>query len=276
MNRVKTWLVLSVIASFFASPLMGKQNWFATEKNPLWPDSQDRVAFYEAVKKGDVASVKKIVEAFPLAPLLTDFVQDKDKKGVFPICVAAENGSVDVLKYMVQKRPQLLRVACQNEERTLFSVAVENKQWDTAALLVSLNAPLWPHIFAETAMQIKDVVGLKKIIPALLNIGKVSASERVFLDYGKQADPFYIAALHKNSHFVTILRDEMKKQNQEVIAKFKFITCPPPGPYYTLHGYTSEELETIKEKENSTEARFLRERGVPLYVSIEYDARDCD
>lgn len=224
--------------------------------------------FRKALRTGDVNTVKKLEKAYPYKNFLTMPVPSKKGEYVSPVCVAVENGSTDLAKYMIQKKPALLKVTC--KDRTLLDVALSNKQAGTAVMLLNSNlteTETMEPLFVQTEQTFKDTASLKALIPALLdanvNYRAISWSSRA-----ASPDALYSAAKDKNTNFITVLRDELKGRNQPLVANYILWSCP---------GYSEQDKKDWKaEVDKSEEGRLLKKYGISIRADIQTTFDGCD
>ncbi len=217
--------------------------------------------FVRAVWAGDLKTVQNLVEHNSWIIFLREKINSPQP--VYPICVAASNGHNALVKYMIAKDPSLLKVQCENSGGNLFDVAIENKKADTAALLLSFKKmrpgadPQMPP-FVKVATYIRDRAALQKVIPALL---QTKADPNQLYRDKKQpivGDAFYEAAGHKNIHFITVLRDEMKKHGQPIAQVVEYL-CP---------NYTPEQKTgAVDLVRHSPRVELLEQNGVIVYIT---------
>ena len=289
MKRHLVPLVAFVLTTVCALPVMGqwlpeyqpektnnKVEKFVKEKATLAQIEQE---FMRAVRKGDTATVKKLVEENPYTVLLRKRMQSqlKDSKYwweekhtqtvlhafVLPICIAAGNGHNELIKYMAKKDPSLLKVRCENSDGNLVNVAIENKHFDTATMLLkmkvspnaTLHHPDWTPLttFIMTAWHATDLATLKKLIPALLDMGADPNAQFGYICSSTDDDAFYKAAEVGNVNFITVLRDELKKRGKNPVSK-----CTSHGVYHSAIT-------------DSTEGKLLRKYGVEVEVRDGYN-----
>ena len=132
---------------------------------------------------------------------------------------------------------------------------------------------------AEIAKYIKDEDSLKKLIPGFLidlRPWDFAPNSDFYSTY--HSDLFFRAAKAKNHFFVTILRDEMKRQGQTPIAYYEYNIKEDDIQDMSRKiarlrddEYDQEVLnEKIDELKNTPAGAFLVERGINLNVTISY------
>ena len=183
--------------------------------------------FAKAVKAGDLAAIQKIVKENPTSyvSIFSTKIQNRNGQQVYPICVAVERGYDDVIKYMTQNYKDIVKQKCGNDD--IWNVAIKNKKAHTAVLVWKLGTPFNMPPFVKVAYTVKDARMLKTIIPGFL--ASKANPNQVYVDrYGMtEGDSFYEAARLQNIHFITLLRDEMKKHNRVAQASVQVHHCPP-------------------------------------------------
>ncbi len=290
MKRQLVSMVAFVLTIVCALPVMGQ--WLPEYQPTKKIDNETNVGsvkkkatlaqveqkFMRAVRNGDTATVKKLVEGNPYTVLLRKRMQSQLKNSeyfwsenrekvlhafVLPICIAAGNGHNELIQYMAKKDPSLLKVRCENSDGNLVNVAIENRHFDTATMLlkmkVSPNAtiqhPDWSPLstFIMTARYVKDLAALKKLIPALLDAGADPNAKFGYICSSTDDDAFYNAARAENVNFITVLRDEMKKRGKTPVSR-----C-------TSHGVRHSAIT------DSFEGKLLRKYGVEIEIEDGFD-----
>ena len=225
--------------------------------------------FAQAVRKGDVATVKRLVEKYLWKPFLTTKIYDNNKKLANPVCVAAANGRTDLLKYMHTYHAKAFSLEC--EGGNAFDAALNAKQVDTAILLMNLKVPTSTEdkpALAKVAKTITDVGSLKKIIPALLNSGEQATDINIDKHYSINGDAWYEAAGVKNVNFITALQSELKKRGQTAVSKVITWSCP---------GWSYESAQRWEKNFREGEmGRFLTQHNVKISYDVWETWYGCD
>ncbi len=245
-----------------------------TDINKVKPD------FIRAVYNGNLEGVKKILRNnFLHAPALlrtkmsTTHKYKEETVVAYPVCIAAAKGYNSLIKYMVKFAPSLLKEKCENSWGNLWDAAIENQKIDTAILLLDLgvnpsenqrNVPP----FAKVALFVQNATQLQKIIPVLLD-KKINPNNLFNAHSNWIGDGFFNAASENNIHFITTLRDEMKKRGQQPVAELRTLRCPGHDDFNELRA--SEQI-----LENSSQAKLLRKYGVKVNVRAKSDLYGCE
>lgn len=226
--------------------------------------------FEQAIRKGDVATVKHWVEKYPWKRFLTSKIYDNNENLAHPVCIAAKNGDVAILQYMHEKNAESLLLEC--KEGNAFDAAIVNKKVDAAILLANFKVPTnmgGKPPFVKVAQSITDLDSLKKIIPALLNSGARVADINIDRIHFYNGDAWYEAAGTKNVNFVTVLQRELKKRGQDTaVSKIIIWSCP---------GWDYEDAKSWeKGVRESSHGRFLTQHNVEISFNVKETWYGCD
>ncbi len=271
---------------------------------------EDVERFVSAVRTGNLSVVKYFIETYPDSDLLDKTIVNEKGEKTIPICIAAANGHTDLVNYILEQRPSLVNARCYlkdkpffiyqgDDERTPLWETIENIHADTALSLLSHNASakqkdtrytgsdsrrmIWydgdfdrtvPLI--KVAEVFKDKKTLKELIPALLRAG---ASPRTLKGMGTfSSDAFFFAAMNENINFITILRDEIKKQGETPKSEYYKWECNESYLASWQNGKTTyeERIQKIKDERkkelesinNSKEVSLLKKNGIQFELVV--------
>lgn len=275
------WVLVSCVTPVFSQWLPGQEPQKsamavkADENKPkileiFYAPLEAEKEFEQAIRKGDVPTVKHWVEKYPWKRFLTSKIYDNNENLAHPVCIAAENGDVAILQYMYEKNAESLLLEC--KEGNAFDAAIVNKKVDAATLLANFKVPTdvgGKPPFVKVAKSITDLDSLKKIIPALLNLGTRVADINVDRMHFYNGDAWYEAAVAKNVNFVTVLQRELKKRGQDT-AVSKIIIWSCPGWDYEDAKYW-EKL--VRER---SYGRFLTQHNVEISFNVKETWYGCD
>ena len=209
-------------------------------------------SFSTALLKGDLGTVKYLVDTYPKSKLLTKSIQSNETQETQPICIAAEKGYTDIVKFIVSKDRKLVNADCQDklQGEEDFSpkykeplwIAIRNGHQDTALYLISVDSSLnankkytldseRPALLCAVATVFTDTKDLQLLVPALLRAGVNPNEATGYNNFRWSADAFLFAAKENNTNFITVLRDEMKNSGKSLVS------------YYFYWDYLSQEQD---------------------------------
>ncbi len=238
---------------------------------------RDILGFRSALEKGNLSEVRYLVESYPERNLLSTPIDINGKKQQ-PICIAAAAGYLNLIDYMLEKDPKLVKKNCGYKEEQALWVAIEKGHADVALTILRYNPPVKavenyfidankPVLLSKVAEVFKDKGVLTKLIPALLDAGAspydpTSGKSPVGLNHDYSADAFFHGALNNNRAFIITLRDEMKRRGgKQPQAHYYSWVCP---------NYNGGDFEENFEKIFEKEIKFLKKYNIEIGFKIKY------